>query len=163
MFLAQIAAEINTALKSTEGVKVVLENMSKQGGTIGGDFAELRQIIDKVEDKSRIGVCIDTCHAMAAGYDLSTDDGYDSMKKDIGDVIGFKYLVALHLNDSKGVAGCHLDRHENLGKGKIGLECFRKIMKDPLFKDIPLILETPVDTDDIYAKEIKILKGLEKK
>ena len=89
---------------------------------------ELKMIIDKIEDKTRVGVCIDTCHAMAAGYDLSQQSGFDQMLSDLGEQIGFEYLVAMHLNDSKGAAGCRLDRHENIGKGKIGLEGFRRVM-----------------------------------
>jgi len=156
-----IADGINHALSVTNGVKVVLENMSKQGNTIGGDFKEIRQIMDLIVDKSRIGVCIDTCHAMAAGYDLSTQAGFDEMLKDFDEIIGFEWLVGLHLNDSKGEAGCHLDRHESIGKGKIGLEGFKRVMNCPRFTDLPMILETPfVDGNETYKKEIKVLCSL---
>jgi len=156
-----IAKAINHGLDKTERVKVVLENMSRQGNTIGGDFKELKMIIDLVKDKSRIGVCIDTCHAMAAGYDLSIQEGFDQMISDLDNEIGFKYLMAMHLNDSKGKAGCRLDRHENIGKGEIGIEGFRRVMNCPHFNDIPLILETPYDNlEDQAGKEVKILEGL---
>jgi AP endonuclease-1 len=122
---------------------------------------ELKMIIDKIDDKNRVGVCIDTCHAMAAGYDLSKQEGFDEMLSDLGEQIGFSYLVAMHLNDSKGEAGCHLDRHENIGKGKIGIEGFRRVMNCSHFNDIPLILETPYGGgSEGYAKEIKLLESL---
>jgi len=145
----------------TKGVKVVLENMSKQGHTIGGDFNELKSIIELIDDKSRVGVCIDTCHAMAAGYDLSKQEGFDRMMADFETIIGFEWLVALHLNDSKGEAGCHLDRHENIGSGKIGIQGSRRILNSKHFTDIPLILETPFkEGNETYRKEIKILNDL---
>ncbi|XP_030841040.1 DNA-(apurinic or apyrimidinic site) lyase [Strongylocentrotus purpuratus] len=156
--LDKIGESINMALAKTSGVTAVIENMSRQGHTIGGDFEELRGIIDRVKDKSRIGVCLDTCHAFAAGYDLSTESGYKKMMAEFERVIGFQYLKGVHLNDSKGAVGCHLDRHENIGKGKIGLEGFRRLMNDPRFDNIPLILETPIEFG--YAKEIKTLNSL---
>eukprot|EP00058_Branchiostoma_floridae_P009954 XP_002595442.1 hypothetical protein BRAFLDRAFT_69274 [Branchiostoma floridae] len=118
--------------------------MSCQGNTVGGKFAELRGIIDRVEDKSRVGVCIDTCHAFAAGYNLSTQAGFDQMMQEFEDTVGFSYLRAMHINDSKGEVGCHLDRHENIGRGKIGIEGFRRVMNDPRLNNIPMILETPM-------------------
>jgi len=156
-----IADGINQALSVTKGVKVVLENMSKQGHTIGGDFNELKSIIELIDDKSRVGVCIDTCHAMASGYDLSKQEGFDRMMADFETIIGFEWLVALHLNDSKGEAGCHLDRHENIGSGKIGIQGFRRILNSKHLTDIPLILETPFkEGNETYRKEIKILNDL---
>jgi len=158
--IQHIANGINKALSETEGVKVVLENMSRQGNTLGGDLSELRKIMDLVEDKSRIGVCIDTCHAMAAGYNLNTQDGFDELIKDIDEKIGFEWLVGLHLNDSKGEAGCKLDRHENIGKGKIGIQGFQRIMNCKHFTDLPMILETPFVDENGYKKEIKTLSDL---
>eukprot|EP00088_Acartia_fossae_P063316 TRINITY_DN7705_c0_g1_i13.p1 TRINITY_DN7705_c0_g1~~TRINITY_DN7705_c0_g1_i13.p1 ORF type:complete len:381 (+),score=63.52 TRINITY_DN7705_c0_g1_i13:31-1173(+) len=155
-----IADGINKALKETQGVKVVLENMSRQGNTIGGDLSELRKIMDLVEDKSRIGVCIDTCHAMAAGYDLNKQEGFDKLIDDIDKMIGFEWLVGLHMNDSKGEAGCKLDRHENIGKGKIGLQGFKRIMQCKHFTDLPMILETPYVDENGYKKEIETLSAL---
>ncbi|XP_037523445.1 probable endonuclease 4 [Rhipicephalus sanguineus] len=152
-----IAESINQAHKETTYVISVIENMCKQGNTIGGDFHELRGIIDRVKDKSRIGVCLDTCHAFAAGYDLATQEGFEKMMNDFESIIGLSYLKALHLNDSKGVVGSHLDRHENIGRGKIGLDGFRRIMNDPRLDHLPMILETP-ETD--YGVEIALLNGL---
>ena len=163
--VANIAAGINTAHGRTPGsrVKVVLENMSCQGHTIGGDLRELRQIIDLVEDRGRVGVCLDTCHAMAAGYDLSTEAGFQRLLAEFEAAVGWEWLVGCHLNDSKGPAGCHRDRHENIGRGTIGLEGFRRIVNCPHFTDIPLILETPLD-DKLgikgYQEEIELLKSL---
>ncbi|XP_019641285.1 PREDICTED: uncharacterized protein LOC109482868 [Branchiostoma belcheri] len=156
--LTRIAESINLAHQQTSSVTTVIENMSCQGNTVGGKFAELRGIIDRVEDKSRVGVCLDTCHAFAAGYDLSTQAGYDKMMQEFEETIGFSYLRAMHINDSKGEVGCHLDRHENIGKGKIGIEGFRRVMNDPRLNNIPMILETPVGLDD--DDEIRILYSL---
>jgi AP endonuclease-1 len=155
-----IAEGVNQALQQTIGVKIVLENMSGQGHTIGGDFRELRAIIDKVVDKSRIGVCLDTCHAMAYGYDLSSQDGFDRLIKEFSEQVGFSWLLALHVNDSKGEAGCHLDRHENIGRGKIGKEGFKRIMNCNHFRGLPLILETPFDSDKGYGSEISMLSEM---
>ncbi|XP_065308889.2 probable endonuclease 4 isoform X2 [Dermacentor albipictus] len=152
-----IAESINQAHKETTYVISVIENMCKQGNTLGGDFRELRGIIDRVKDKSRIGVCLDTCHAFAAGYDLATQEGFEKMMNDFESIIGLSYLKALHLNDSKGKVCSHLDRHENIGHGNIGLDGFRRIMNDPRLDHLPMILETP-ETD--YGVEIALLNGL---
>lgn len=154
----RIAESINLAHKETKYVISVIENMCKQGNTIGGDFRELRGIINRVKDKSRIGVCLDTCHAFAAGYDLATEEGFEKMMKDFEAIIGLSYLKAVHLNDSKGKVGCHLDRHENIGQGSIGLDGFRRIMNDPRLDHLPMILETPLEDD--YSAEIALLNGL---
>lgn len=153
----RIAESINGAHLQTNHVVTVLENMSCQGNTVGGKFEELREIIDRVKDKSRVGVCIDTCHAFAAGYDISSDGGFDKMMQEFESVIGLKYLRAVHLNDSKGELGCHLDRHENIGKGRIGINAFRRLMVDPRFNGIPMILETPCEAETTYQKEVKLL------
>ncbi|KAJ8037059.1 DNA-(apurinic or apyrimidinic site) lyase [Holothuria leucospilota] len=153
-----IGESINGVLEKTSGVTVVVENMSCQGNTVGGKFEELKGIIDRVNDKSRIGVCLDTCHAFAAGFDLSTADGYKKMMDDFEEIVGFEYLKGVHLNDSKGKVGCHLDRHENIGKGFIGLEGFRRVMNDPRFEQVPLILETPPGLTD--AEEIDLLYAM---
>ncbi|XP_013386072.1 uncharacterized protein LOC106155683 [Lingula anatina] len=157
--LDRIATSINQAHRKTKYVITVIENMCGQGNTIGGSFEELRGIIDRVEDKARVGVCLDTCHAFAAGYDLNTAQGFHRMMEEFKKIIGFKYLKALHVNDSKGKCGCHLDRHENIGKGHIGLEGFRRFMNDPKLNNIPFILETP-ECD--YGKEIDKLYSLVK-
>ncbi|XP_070581045.1 probable endonuclease 4 isoform X2 [Ptychodera flava] len=159
--LDNIADSINYAHERTESVITVVENMSCQGNTVGGNFEELRGIIDRVQDKSRIGVCFDTCHAYAAGHDISTEEGYEKVMAQFESVVGFKYMKAVHLNDSKGDLGCHQDRHENIGKGKIGITAFHCMMNDPRFDNIPLVLETPMVLSD--AEEIKLLYSLGKK
>lgn len=156
----RIAESINLAHKETKYVVTVLENMSCQGNTIGGKFEELRDIIDRVQDQSRVGVCLDTCHAFAAGYDIASEKGFSQMMEEFDSVIGLKYLRGVHLNDSKGEIGCHLDRHENIGKGKIGVEAFQRLMRDPRFNGVPMILETPCTSEDTYKKEIKKLYAM---
>nr|XP_034311283.1 transcriptional regulator ATRX isoform X1 [Crassostrea gigas] len=158
--LDRIGDSINQALDKTEGVTVVIENMCCQGNTVGGKFEELREIINRVQDKTRIGVCLDTCHMFAAGYDISTEKGFSSMMEEFERVVGLRYLKAIHLNDSKGEVGNNLDRHENIGKGHIGMEGFRRIMNDSRLNNIPMILETPCPDDDTYEKEVKILYSL---
>ncbi|KAI8797595.1 endonuclease 4 isoform X3 [Biomphalaria glabrata] len=153
-----IAESINLAHDQTEYVKTVIENMSGQGKTVGGKLEELKAIIDKVKDKSRIGVCLDTCHAYAAGYEIATKSGFEQFIKEFDEIIGLSYLCAVHLNDAKEGLGSNSDRHENIGKGKIGLEGFYHIMNDHRFNNIPIILETPVNN---YAEEIKTLYDLE--
>uniref|UniRef100_A0A8C5Q8D5 Xylose isomerase-like TIM barrel domain-containing protein n=1 Tax=Leptobrachium leishanense TaxID=445787 RepID=A0A8C5Q8D5_9ANUR len=141
--IKRIADGINYAHSQVPDVTVVLENMSCQGSTIGGHFEELREIIDHITDKSRIGVCLDTCHAFAAGHNLADEAGVKLMIDTFSKIVGISYLKAVHLNDSKGEVGCHLDRHENIGQGYIGLEGFRQVMNEPRFDGIPMILETP--------------------
>ena len=141
--LDQIAREINLALSLTEGVTAVIENTAGQGSNLGFRFEHLRRIIDGVEDKSRVGVCIDTCHTLAAGYDLSTEMGYRFCMEEFERVVGFDYLRAIHLNDSKKAVGSHVDRHETLGNGCIGPAFFGWFMHDARFDDMPIILETP--------------------
>ena len=129
---------------------------------VGGKFEELRGIIEKVHDKSRVGVCLDTCHAFAAGYDFRTKDGYEHMMSDFDSIVGLRYLKGVHLNDSKGELGCHLDRHENIGKGKIGSSGFEHLMNDQRLNGVPMVLETPFQNDDIYEKEIGLLYSMQR-
>ncbi|ESO89277.1 hypothetical protein LOTGIDRAFT_210318 [Lottia gigantea] len=154
----KISESINLAHSQTNNVITVIENMSCQGNTIGGKLEELKCIIDRVKDKSRIGVCIDTCHAFAAGYDVSTESGFNLFMQQLDDIVGLQYLKAVHLNDSKGKLGCHLDRHENIGKGHIGIEGFKLVMREPNFDNLPMILETPMELSD--EEEIKILNSM---
>lgn len=158
--LARIAESINIALDRTQGVTAVIENTAGQGSNVGYDFAHLAAIIDRVEDKSRVGVCIDTCHAYAAGYDLATDEGFARTWQEFDSTVGFGYLRGMHLNDAKKGLGSRVDRHEVLGQGILGARCFELIMQDARFDNIPLILETPDDTR--WAEEIKWLRSLEK-
>jgi len=154
-----IGQSMNRALEVTEGVCLVLENTAGQGSNLGWKFEHLAHIIDKVEDKSRVGVCLDTCHMFTAGYDIRTKAAYDVSMAEFGNIVGFEYLRGMHLNDSKPDLGSHVDRHDSIGKGKIGLEAFRCIMNDPRMNDIPLILET-ID-ESIWAEEIRLLYSLE--
>ncbi|MDX1618919.1 MAG: deoxyribonuclease IV [Balneolaceae bacterium] len=152
------AESVNWALERTEGVTAVFENTAGQGTNMGYRFEHLAEMIDRVEDKTRVGVCIDTCHAFAAGYDIRTQDGFDQTLKEFNQSVGLQYLKAMHLNDSKKELGSRVDRHESLGDGEIGLEAFRFIMQDQRFDDIPLILETP-DTDR-WPEEIEMLYSM---
>ncbi len=150
-----VAGCINHALSCTEGVTAVIENTAGQGTNLGYRFEHLAQIIDRIEDKSRIGVCLDTCHTFTAGYDLRDRKTYDATMAEFEAIVGFKYLKAMHLNDSKPKLGSRVDRHHSLGKGEIGLDTFRFIANDPRMEEMPLVLET-IDSD-IWADEIKLL------
>ena len=153
--LSRIAESINITLDKTKGVCAVIENTAGQGSNVGNQFEELKFIIDRVEDKSRVGICIDTCHAFAAGYDLCWQESWQETFNKFDQIIGFNYLKGMHLNDSKKGVGSKVDRHENLGNGEIGINAFEWIMKDPRFDNIPLILETP--DESLWEKEIKLL------
>ena len=153
--LDNIIHSLNHALKETNSVIFVIENTAGQGSNLGYKFEHLAYIIDGVEDKSRIGVCIDTCHMFTAGYDIRTKEAYDKTWDEFDKVVGFKYLQGMHINDSKPDLGSRVDRHDSLGKGKIGLDAFRFIMNDKRMDDIPLILET-ID-ESIWDQEIRML------
>lgn len=160
MCLATIAESINLGLGKTNGVTAVIENTAGQGTNLGFSFYQIKKIIDQVEDKSRVGVCIDTCHAYSAGYNIKTRTGFEEVFREFDEVIGFTFLKGMHLNDSKKELGSKVDRHESLGKGTLGLEVFECIMNDSRFDNIPLILETP--NDAIWAEEIQLLKNMQK-
>ena len=155
--LDRIAESINMALERTQGVTAVIENTAGQGSNLGFDFEHLAYIIDRVEDKSRVGVCIDTCHSFAAGYDLRTKEACDKTFEEFERIVGFDYLRGMHLNDAMRPLGSHVDRHSPLGEGEIGWECFRYIMQDSRFDNIPLILETP--NEELWPEEIAKLKA----
>ena len=156
--LDRIAESINVCLGESAGVKAVIENTAGQGSNLGFSFAQIARIIDGVEDKERVGVCIDSCHAFAAGYDLANREGYESMWREFDETIGLKYLSGMHINDSKKGLGSKVDRHESVGKGMIGEEFFKMMMNDPRLDNIPLILETP--NDEIWPDEIAWLYSL---
>ncbi len=158
--LKRIAESINIALDKTKGVSAVIENTAGQGTNMGFRFEHLSAIIDNVEDKKRVGVCLDTCHTFTAGYDLRTKNTFKATMDEFEKVVGFKYLSAMHLNDSKPDLGARVDRHHSIGEGKLGVEPFRFIMNDKRFDEIPMVLETIDDT--IWAEEIKLLYSLEK-
>ena len=153
--LTRVAESINFALDKTSGVTAVIENTAGQGTNVGFSFHHLAYIIDKVEDKSRVGVCLDTCHTYSAGYDLKTESGYKATFEEFEEVVGFKYLRGIHLNDTKKEFGSRVDRHDSIGKGLLGMEFFERFMKDPRFDNMPLILETPDET--LWAEEIQRL------
>ncbi len=153
--LTRIAESINLALEQTSGVTAVIENTAGQGTNLGHRFEHLAAIIEKVADRSRVGVCLDTCHTFSAGYDLVTADGYAATLEQFDKVVGLAYLRGLHLNDGKKPLGSRVDRHASLGQGTLGLEVFRMIMNDPRFDNLPLILETPDDSR--WAAEIRML------
>lgn len=155
--LKRIAESINVTLSKTRGVTAVLENTAGQGTNVGYRFEQLRDIIDLVDDKSRIGVCIDTAHSFAAGYNLATPEGFVSVFQHFDDVVGFHYLRGMHMNDSKKDLSTRVDRHEVLGEGFIGKTVFELIMNDKRFDNIPLILETPDETR--WNEEVSWLKS----
>lgn len=153
-----IAESINHALENTTGVTAVIENTAGQGSNMGYRFEHLAHIIDKVEDKDRVGVCIDTCHSFAAGYDLRTADAYSETMGTFDKIVGFKYLRGMHINDCKSEFESRVDRHHSIGKGTIGLDGFRTLMNDDRIDEIPMVLETI--NSDIWREEIELLYGM---
>ncbi len=156
--LDRVAESINYVLDRTQGVTAVIENTAGQGSNVGFAFWQLRHIIDRVEDKSRVGVCLDTCHTFTAGYDLVGE--YDRVFTEFDEAVGFGYLRAIHLNDSKKALASHVDRHDNIGKGLMDVSFFQRLMRDPRFDEMPIILETPDET--LWAEEIRLLRSFEK-
>ena len=154
--LSLIAESINITLEKTKEVTAVIENTAGQGSYLGNEFWHLKYIIDRVEDKTRVGVCLDTCHTFTAGYDLLED--YEKVFNEFEEVVGFQYLRAMHLNDSKKALGSRVDRHDSIGKGFIGFPFFEKLMRDPRFDNMPLILETIDET--LWPQEIAWLREL---
>ena len=152
--LSLIAESINITLEKTKEVTAVIENTAGQGSNLGNEFWHLKYIIDRVEDKTRVGVCLDPCHTFTAGYDLLED--YEKVFNEFEEVVGFQYLRAMHLNDSKKALGSRVDRHDSIGKGFIGFPFFEKLMRDPRFDNMPLILETIDET--LWPQEIAWLR-----
>ena len=155
--LSLIAESINLALEKTKGVTAVIENTAGQGSNLGSEFWQLKYIIDRVNDKNRVGVCLDTCHTYTAGYDIVNE--YDKVFDEFDKEVGFNYLRGMHLNDSKKALGTHVDRHDSIGKGLIGKAFFERLMQDSRFDNIPLILETPDESK--WKEEIAWLKSME--
>lgn len=168
--LARIAAQLNKSHEATKTVITLLENMAGSGNVIGSTFEDLRDIIAMIKDKSRVGVCIDTCHSFAAGYDLRSPEAFAATMKSFDDIVGLKYLKALHLNDSKAPLSSRRDLHANIGTGFLGLRAFHNIMNYDAFQNLPMVLETPIDKKgedgktvedkSVWADEIKLLEGL---
>ena len=159
--LNNIAESMNKAIDITKDVKLVIENTAGQGSNLGYKFEHLAYIIDKIEDKSRVGVCIDTCHMFTAGYDIRTREAYDKTWNEFDAIVGREYLMGMHINDSKPDLGSRVDRHDSLGVGKIGWDAFRFIMNDERMDDIPLVLETINEV--IWVQEIQALYDLVEK
>lgn len=155
--LDKIAANINLALSMTSGVTAVIENTAGQGSNLGNRFEEIRYIIDRVEDKSRVGYCIDTCHTYSAGYDIVGD--YEGVFTKLDEIVGLEYLRGIHLNDTKKVLGSRVDRHESIGLGLLGEDFFKRFMRDSRFDNVPIILETPDESR--WAEEIALLRSYE--
>ena len=158
--LSRIAESINWALDKTSGVTAVIENTAGQGSNLGFTFEQIAEIIRQVEDKSRVGVCLDTAHTLAAGYEIRTEEGFRDTFARFDEIIGFTFLRGMHINDSKKELATRVDRHDSVGKGVMGLKMFELLMNDARFDGIPLILETPDET--LWAEEIKLLYSLEK-
>ena len=154
----RVAKSINAALAQTHGVTVVIENTAGSGGNIGSVFEELKAMIDGIDDKARVGVCLDTMHTFAAGYDIRTRDGFLKTMEHFDKTVGMTYLRGLHLNDSKVGLNSHVDRHESLGAGLLGIDVFKCIMKDKRFENMPLVLETP--NEELWAQEIRQLQEM---
>ena len=155
-----IAECMNEAIRRTRDVKLVIENTAGQGSNLGYKFEHLAHLIDKVNDRGRVGVCLDTCHTFAAGYDLRSNEAYAKTMRDFDAIVGYEFLSAMHLNDSKFGIDSRKDRHESLGKGHLGIDAFKNIINDERIGEIPLILET-ID-ESVWADEIKILRNLQK-
>lgn len=149
---------INYGLSKTKEVIAVIENTAGQGGQVGRSFEQIKYIIERIENKERVGVCLDTCHLFASGYDIKTKKGYEETMKEFDKIIGLDFLKGLHLNDSKSSFNSNVDRHESLGKGNLGLETFKYIVNDKRFDNVPLILETP--NPELWEDEIKLLYSL---
>ena len=168
--IARIADAVNRAHKETKSVIPVLENMAGGGNVVGSTFEDLRDTIALIKDKSRVGVCIDTCHTFAAGYDLRTPEAFRDTLASFDEVVGMRYLRALHLNDSKAPMGSHRDLHQSIGLGFLGLRSFHNVMNEKRFEGLPMVLETPIDHKDangktvenksVWAREIKLLESL---
>lgn len=158
--LDRIAESIDIALEKTHGVTAVIENTAGQGTNLGHTFEQIAHIIDKVEDKSRVGVCLDTAHTLAAGYEIRTKEGYDETFNLFERIVGFRYLRGIHINDSKKELGTRVDRHDSIGKGLMTMDLFSFLVNDPRLDDLPMILETP--DESLWAEEIKLLYSLQK-
>ncbi len=159
--LDRIALSMNQAIEATNDVKLVIENTAGQGSNLGYKFEHLAYLIERIEDKSRVGVCIDTCHMFTAGYDIRTKEAYDKTWNEFDSIVGRQYLMGMHINDSKPELGSRVDRHHSLGMGQIGWDAFKFIMNDDRMDDIPLVLET-ID-EEIWAQEIQALYDLVEK
>jgi AP endonuclease 1 len=158
----RLAEGLNRAIKETEFVKIVVENMAGHGNYVCGNLDDFHALFQLLDDPERVGVCIDTCHSFAAGYDLSNEEGWNTFWKEFEEKVGFEHLASMHINDSMAPLGANRDLHQKLGWGFLTLECFRLLANDKRMEGIPLVLETPVDAkdDSPYGEEIKLLEWL---
>ena len=156
--LELIAESVNMALNATSGVTAVIENTAGQGTNLGNHFEQLAFLVDRIEDKTRVGVCLDTCHLFASGYDLQTTNAAETTFSEFDRIVGLRYLRGMHLNDARLPLGSRVDRHAGIGKGTIGMEVFSYIMNNPACEEMPLILETP--DSDAWSSEISLLYSL---
>lgn len=161
--LLQMVRSLDEVQRRTKGfnVRILLETTAGQGTTVGWRFEHLAKMIRGTKEPERIGVCFDTCHVFAAGYNLSTKQGYAAVMAEFDRTVGLAKIEAFHLNDSKKGLGCRVDRHEHIGRGELGLECFRALLNDARFSDTPMVLETPKE-DDMDKTNLKLLRGLRK-
>jgi deoxyribonuclease-4 len=161
--IRRVAEACNIALKSSEGnTMLLLENTAGQKNSVGHTLGHLRRCLDLIEDQSRVGVCFDTCHGFAAGYDIRTQDAVEHLLKDFEGTIGIERLKVIHVNDSKGALNSHLDRHEHIGRGQIGLNGFKALMSFKQVRKLPLIIETPYESEKDYMRDIEILWSIAK-
>lgn len=158
----RLAEGLNRAIKETEFVKIVVENMAGHGNYVCGNLDDFHALFQLLDEPERVGVCIDTCHSFAAGYDLSNEEGWNTFWKEFEEKVGFEHLASMHINDSMAPLGANRDLHQKLGWGFLTLECFRLLANDKRMEGIPLVLETPVDAkdDSPYGEEIKLLEWL---
>lgn len=154
-----IADSVRQALDEVPDVTAVFENTAGQGSNLGWNFDQLAAMIEATGRSDRCGVCLDTCHSFAAGFDINSDEGYEKFWAEFQQKIGLGFLRGMHLNDAKGACGGRLDRHDSIGKGNIGVDTFRKLIMDPRTDDVPLILETP--DESVWREEIALLKSFE--
>ncbi|MCD6236207.1 MAG: deoxyribonuclease IV [Thaumarchaeota archaeon] len=159
--IEQAAKAVNTALSKVDNdVIILLENMAGQKNSVGSKFEDIKRILNLIEDDKRVGICFDTCHAFAAGYDLRTREAVENTLRDFDEILGLEKLKVVHVNDSKGDLGSGLDRHEHIGMGKIGERGFYELLHHPAVRDLPLILETPVDSRGNFATNLAKLREL---
>jgi deoxyribonuclease-4 len=162
----RIARAINLIHQQEAGMRVMilLETTAGQGTTLGNCFEHLARIIGRIEEEERIGICLDTCHIFAAGYDISTREGYEATLAEFNQLIGLDSLKVIHLNDSKAAPGTRIDRHEHIGKGSLGLDTFRRLLQDPCLAHLPFILETPKgktpEGEDWDSVNLRVLREL---
>ncbi|MDJ0272590.1 MAG: deoxyribonuclease IV [Candidatus Caldarchaeum sp.] len=159
--IENVAKAVNTALDKVENnVKILLENMAGQRNSCGSRFEDIAQILSKIKNKSRVGVCLDTCHLYAAGYDIKNHAAVEATLSKFDEIVGLEKLYAVHLNDSKGGLGSGLDRHEHIGKGYIGDEGFKAFINHPSIRDKPMVIETPEDEAGDYSTDLRKLRSL---